>query len=263
VAEAEELAPTVVAVAEAATSRDLNTKTHIMEGIAETEAATIIREETGAAIREETHAKDTPTPDTRRKRLDSIGLCMIHLYRLLATARNKKRSYTKIGDMGATSARAATSTTMRTPDTKITTISSKTIIRKAAIKLFVEWAAANQPIREEATKILTLIQETTVYSKSRSSMILMSSNPLARVEVEEEVFPIRYIHLKTLYHQEEVFLPDKEEGNLFMSNMILTKQTQPIVSNNRHLFKINHLRLHRSSNLKLLPNNGSVTSKEE
>jgi hypothetical protein len=90
----------------------------------------------------------------------------------------------------------------------------------------------------------------------------MISNLPERAGAVEGGFPIRYIPHKISFRLVEDNLPDKAEGSLFMSNMILIKRTQLIASNNRPTYKINlHLRHTFNPRLQLL--NGSVTSRED
>ena len=136
---------------------------------------------------------------------------------------------------------------MKTPTTitsKITTISSKILILKAAIKLSGEWVAVNQLATEEAIKILTPMGAIMDSRTHKVTWIPMISSLPERAEAVEEGFPIRYIPHKISFRLVEDLLADRAEGSLFMSNMILIKQTQLIASNNRLMSKINLHLLH-------------------
>jgi len=122
-----------VGVAQATTHRDLSTRTPMTRGTREIEEVAIltIREASNprALITKETHVWDTAEEmalDMRRRR-PATGSFMTLLFPLPNTLRIKKRLFTKIEATAATDVGEATITTMKTPTTitsMITTISS-------------------------------------------------------------------------------------------------------------------------------------------
>jgi hypothetical protein len=154
--------------------------------------------------------------------------------------------------MEATSAAAATSTTMRIqPHTLITTISNKIPILEEVIKLSGDWDAVNLPIIAETNNPIPMVECTINITTQVTTTLMISSMP-ERAEAVPEDLPIRYMGLRNLCllpTRAEGSQLDTGEGSLCTNNMILIRIIIPTAISSRITYRTSLPHLLNTSNL--------------